>query len=392
MRMKKNLNRNTLESVTMTTENEEDVWIVYNLLQVGDEVECVTRRKIITGTNSETGKNRAAFVRTSLAIEVKAIDFDAKASIIYLKGRIAVENGYVKIGTYHSLQIGQRMELTVSKESWDSVALSLLDQASDPTQQSDLAAVIMHEGLAHLCLITGSATHICAKIECAIPHKRTQLPTTQHDKVKKGFFDQIIQAIEREVNFDMVKYFIVASPGFLKDQFLHYLFQEVAYSSEQRRVLLENKSKFMQVHSSSGHKHALKEVLTDPTVTKKIANSKAAAEINALNDFYMMLKKDQSRAFYGVKHVEKAVEAYAVETLLISDALFRSNNLEERRRYVRMVDSVKENMGTVYIFSSLHVSGEQLTKLSGIAAILRFPIPEPESDDSDDSDAEMQTA
>lgn len=63
--------------------------------------------------------------------------------------------------------------------------------------------------------------------------------------------------------------------------------------------------------------------------------------------------------FDSVKHVEKAVEAYAVETLLISDALFRSHDLEERMKYVRMVDSVRENMGTVRIFSSLHISGER---------------------------------
>uniref|UniRef100_A0A8C2WPB2 Pelota mRNA surveillance and ribosome rescue factor n=1 Tax=Cyclopterus lumpus TaxID=8103 RepID=A0A8C2WPB2_CYCLU len=41
------------------------------------------------------------------------------------------------------------------------------------------------------------------------------------------------------------------------------------------------------------------------------------------------------------------------------------------------------------IFSSLHVSGEQLTQLSGVAAILRFPIAdlsETEDDSSSDED------
>lgn len=57
-------------------------------------------------------------------------------------------------------------------------------------------------------------------------------------------------------------------------------------------------------------------------------------------------------------------------------------------------------------FSSLHPSGEQLGQLSGIAAILRFPVPEPEglldddnepavedgSDDSQGDDGEAQDA
>ena len=59
--------------------------------------------------------------------------------------------------------------------------------------------------------------------------------------------------------------------------------------------------------------------------------------------------------------MQAAVDAFAVETLLISDALFRSRDLAERKKFVNIVDSVKENMGTVRIFSSLHISGERKT-------------------------------
>ncbi len=47
-----------------------------------------------------------------------------------------------------------------------------------------------------------------------------------------------------------------------------------------------------------------------------------------------------------------------------------------RRKYVDLVESVKSHGGTVFIFSSLHVSGEQLDKFTGVAATLRFPCPE----------------
>uniref|UniRef100_A0A8C9VLX5 Protein pelota homolog n=1 Tax=Scleropages formosus TaxID=113540 RepID=A0A8C9VLX5_SCLFO len=88
-------------------------------------------------------------------------------------------------------------------------------------------------------------------------------------------------------------------------------------------------------------------------------------------------------------HVEKANEAMAIDILLISDELFRHQDVATRSRYVQLVDSVKDNGGTVRIFSSLHVSGEQLNQLSGVAAILRFPIAdmsEPEDDSSSDDD------
>ena len=102
----------------------------------------------------------------------------------------------------------------------------------------------------------------------------------------------------------------------------------------------------------------------------------------------------------------------------MTDSLFKSCNVETRRQYVALVESVREHGGKVHIFSSLHVSGEQLKQvnrtsppllpalpprgltrsrprliwlalpcqLSGIAAILRFPIPDLDVDDDDDGD------
>ena len=42
---------------------------------------------------------------------------------------------------------------------------------------------------------------------------------------------------------------------FPQDQFCEYMFQQAV--KQDNKLLVENKSKFIQVHSSSGHKHAL---------------------------------------------------------------------------------------------------------------------------------------
>ncbi|CAF4186522.1 unnamed protein product, partial [Rotaria magnacalcarata] len=55
---------------------------------------------------------------------------------------------------------------------------------------------------------------------------------------------------------------------------------------------------------------------------------------------------------------------------------FRNIDFTKRRRFVQLVDSVKESGGTVRLFSSMHASGERLSQLTGIAAILRFPMPD----------------
>lgn len=63
--------------------------------------------------------------------------------------------------------------------------------------------------------------------------------------------------------------------------------------------LIENKSKFVLVHASSGHKRAVEEILSQPAVQTRLADTKASDEIRALATFFDMLKKDPERAYYG---------------------------------------------------------------------------------------------
>jgi hypothetical protein len=58
------------------------------------------------------------------------------------------------------------------------------------------------------------------------------------------------------------------------------------------------------------------------------------------------------------------------------DKLFRINNVAKRKKYADLVEGVREAGGEALVFSSMHVSGEALNNLSGVAAILRFPLPE----------------
>lgn len=72
-----------------------------------------------------------------------------------------------------------------------------------------------------------------------------------------------------------------------------------------------------------------------------------------------MLASDEQRAWYGPDHVALAVDRGAVGTLLISDELFRAGDPEVRKRYVSLVEDVREKRGEVLIFSSMHESGQR---------------------------------
>ncbi|XP_011196071.1 protein pelota [Zeugodacus cucurbitae] len=378
----RNFDKGAQGSVTLIPEEPEDMWHTYNLIAEGDHVRSTTIRKV--QNESATGSSTSNRVRTTLTIAVESIDFDTQACMLRLKGRNIEENQYVKMGAYHTLDLELNRKFELRKAEWDTIALERIEMACDPTQSSDLAAVVMQEGLAYVCLITASMTLVRSKIEVSIPRKRKG-HTQQHEKGLIKFYESVMQGILRHVNFDIVKCVLIASPGFVRDQFFEYMYQQAVKADI--KILLDNKSKFILVRSSSGFKQSLKEVLQDPSVMVKISDTKAVREVKILEQFYTILHCEPARAFYGKKHVLEAAKAMAIETLLISDNLFRCQDVNQRKEYVNLVESVRDAGGEVKIFSSMHISGEQLANLTGIAAILRFPMPElDDSADEDDDD------
>ena len=96
-------------------------------------------------------------------------------------------------------------------------------------------------------------------------------------------------------------------------------------SNQGIKSILENKSKFLLLHCSSGHKtSSLTEILaSDPSIQSRLSDTKYYQESKVLNQFYKTLSDDDGKGFYGLKWVKKCVERQGVESLLISDTLFR---------------------------------------------------------------------
>ncbi|KAI9202521.1 uncharacterized protein BJ171DRAFT_513335 [Polychytrium aggregatum] len=368
--VRKNIEKDASGSVTLVAEEAEDMWHTYNLLTKGDLLEASTIRKVVS--ESSTGSTDKTSVRLTLRVAVETVEFDAQGGILRVNGKNTTENKYVKLGGYHTIDVELNRKFTIFKEEWDVIAMERIDSACDVTQRADVAAVTLEEGLAIVCLVTQNMTVVRQRLECPVPRKRLG-STTNHDKGLRRFFEQTMEAILRHINFDVVKVLILASPGFIKDQLFKFLMEEAI--RQDNKVLLENKSKILLVHCSSGQKHALQEILQEPAVQARLADTKFAQEVKALDRFYTILAQDPARAFYGYDYVALAASRGGIETLMLSDALFRSDDVATRRKYIDLVEQTRAMGGSVLIFSALHSSGEQLTQLTGVAAILNFSMP-----------------
>jgi len=364
-------------TATLICEESEDLWHLYNLVSKGDTVKATTIRKI--QKEGSTGSVQTESKKITLTIEVKSIEYDAAGDCIRFSGKNCEENQWVKMGAHHTLDIELNNKLTLGKECWDFMYLQSLDAATDVHKTSEVAVVLLEAGTANFHLLTAVLAKDVHRVSVALPRKR--LTTTGYDKAIIRFFEQVYSGIRDHISLDLVKCVVLAGPGFVKDDYLTWMLQRANQVGDTQ--LLQKKSTFVTAHASCVHKQALKELLANEQVQKSIANTKAAEHLKALEDFYQMVKGEPDRVCYGPKQVKEAVEKCAIGTLMVADSLFRNANVQTRRQYVEMTETVKDTGAIVHVFSSQHVSGQQLAQLSGIAGILRFPLPEIDDIDSE---------
>lgn len=371
--IKKSLNRDESGVLTLCPEDSEDMWYIYNLIQINDEIQARTVRKVVPLGANGTPLGPGVRKQLVLQVRVEKIDYDVQGQILRLNGIVTKDTTDVSAGSHHTLQLEINRNFDLYKDTWDSYALQTVDEATNIENHTDIAAAVFQPGLAHICLVKDAMTIVRAKIELTIPRKRRG-DNSAHEKALNKFLELMYKAIQSNINLDKVKVVLLAAPGTLAQSFHSFMFQKAV--QEDNKALIKSKSKFLVVHASSGHLHALNEALKSPQVQSQLQTTRFGREIAVLDRFLKHLNDDDGRAWYGVRHIEAAAEQGAIQTLMLTDTLFRSVDIMERRRYIALTEAVKALGREVLIFSSLHPSGEQLDHLTGVACILQYALPE----------------
>lgn len=360
-------------SVKLVPEQAEDMYTLYNLIAVGDSVRTLTLRKIV---KEATGKEKQTkTIKMALTIQVEKVDFDTDVCSLRLSGQNLEGTEHVAAGQYHTLVLEPNRAFTLTKPVWDAVYLEALEESTNPERIAEIAAIVMEVGLAHVCLIAGNMTVVKGRIQKSMPKGHAQKRFGKTDKAMEKYFEMIYRTLATKINLDRIKVIILGSPGHLNDDFFKYMMAKAV--KEGNDGIQKARKKFCLVTTTSGHKHALEEALADESIRKRVGDTKAIAELKALEKFKTYLANDDARACYGIGQVTRATDLAAVDTLLVTDSLFRSRDLTERKKYVTLVEDVRQRGGEARVLSSMHPSGEDLNKLcAGVCAILRFPLVE----------------
>jgi len=331
--------------IKLRVENADDLWHLHNLVLPGDLVRASTYRREEVKTD-KVRPERGEKVRVTLMIRVEGVEFQPFSDRLRLTGVIV--EGPQDLGRHHTLNVAVDDVLSVLK-TWRPHELRRIDESVAAAQKPLVAFLSLDDEEALVAQLRQYGVHELATIHA--PGHGKMFPSGDARSV---FFDDILTKLRMTPIGEAL---VVVGPGFTRDAFLEFL--------KSRDPALASK-----VHShGTAHAgmHGIHEALKAGVGAKVFGESRVGYETRLVERLLEAIATDKPCA-YGPAEVGEAVDAGAVETLLVSDAVVRDPGVEE------MMRAAESARGTVVLISRHHEAGQKLEALGGIAALLRFPI------------------
>jgi protein pelota len=336
----------------LVVESPDDLWTLRRLISPGDTV--VTKSSRVSKKEDEFSRpDRGERVKVIIALLVEGVSLDSSVGRLRIRGRITESSDEnVSTSGSHSVSITPGYGLTLRKEEWTPVYTSILNSARKTGRRFLLVAMDRRE--AGIGLLGGSHLTILSTIESGASGKGGQEVDTE------PFFRKIVGVLRNSWREgDMV---VIAGPGHTKMA----LANRVAADPDLRKsyVVVDG----FDLSGADGVRSLLKF-----EGFKKVASDSLLVEVQTIVDEVIKrIARGDGKVAYTLPRVKTAAEAGMVESCLVSDDVFARNSAEEE--VVKVLNTVEEKGGTVYLTDSSLEAGKQVASFGGIVATLRYAL------------------
>lgn len=335
------------ESVKLLVESDEDLWHLYNIIEVEDLVTASTTRR----EEKSADKLRAEKMekkRMTLGIRIKKIEFSEDDLRLKLLGTI--ETGPQDIGQHHTLIFENGDSMTIQKKKWRATQLDRVRRAVSESKKPRIVFVSLDQDEATIAVLRQFGLKEIATVRSGRSGKQyEEKPSVD------GYHGEIHSKLKilLEPNMPLV----LLGPGFEKE----------TLAEDLKKIDPELYKKIHVYHTGQSGMVGINELMKAGMGADVLKESSVGVEIEAVEQLMTAIAKDDLGT-YGPNEVMNAAMSGAVDKLLILDSKVREQDLDD---IVRAVESQK---GTVIIVSSQHDGGKELAALGGMGAILRYKV------------------
>jgi len=349
MKVNKEELRGDFGEISLIPESLDDLWHLKYIIEPGDTVFSLTFRVVDSATDKlRPEKMDKRPVR--LGVRVESVEFHKFSNRLRIKGVIISD---LDTGMYHTLNIEPYTELSIIKH-WKSDQIERIRDAIAAARLPDIEIVTIEEGEAAIGFLRQYGVEEISRIRQASSGKR------EGTDARSDFFAEVAAQLRHA---EKVKTFVVAGPGFIKDDFVKYLKNNVKDIAD--KLIIEDVSSI----GSSG----FQEVLRRGAIERVAEEMRIAREARLIERLMVEISTD-GKATYGYEQTKKAIEFGAVEILMIADETLRNFREKGSGGIENLMKEVEHSRGRVVIFSTEFEPGQRLEKLGGIAGLLRFRV------------------
>jgi len=298
-----------------------------------------------------------------LEIRVTNVEFHAFSNRLRIKGLI--KKGpmeLISLDSHHTHNIEVNSQLLIKKENWSKVQLIRINDAVAESKAQQILITVVDEREVTIGLVSNIGIKIITHFQENIPGKHFKI--TYHAQSLQNFYREISSVLSESCNIYDLQAIIIAGPGFSKEHLVNYL----------REKRLELKVPITIANASSADKSGVYEVVKRGATSKILGKLRISKESELIDELLRRLGKNQTDVSYGFNEIKKIAQFNAIEKLLMTDIYLREKSVERRKELDELIRSIEYKKGKIFIISTLHPAGEQLSSLGGLAALLRFAI------------------
>jgi len=334
--------------IGMRPESPDDLWHLYNIIDSGDVVIASTYRRDESAKADKIRAERAEKKRMTLGISAEKIEFVEADARLKILGTIV--EGPQDVGEHHSLLLEPGETLTVRKTKWSQAALERVKRSVDDSGKPRLLFVSIEADEAVVAVATQYGVKELARIYAPSSGKMYE------QKAGGDFYGEVIEKVEQAAEPGMP--LVLLGPGFAKESLL-------AKGKEKRPDLFKGA---MIHHTGQAGLQGVHELMKAGMGAEAIKQSRLSLETSLVERALEEIAKGGPVA-YGPKEVSDAVDAGAVETLLVLDKRVREAGVS------RMMSDVEASRGRAVVISEHFEAGKKLEAIGGLAAMLRYRLP-----------------
>lgn len=345
--------------VKVIPETTDDLWHLYNVILKNDEVYAHTRREVKPeGKYDRPGRGER--VSVFLGVKVETVDWDRLLGRLRVHGTICEAPETVPMAAHHTLNIALNTPATIVKKEWAKHHFERLQRASKTSEKPLIIISIDDEGYA---IATTAQYGIEEKTE-----ERIKLPgkleSEKRSTAVTQYFRKAIDSL-RQAWQTVHSPIVVIGVGFVKNDFVKFIQNE---AEDLAKSVVDVKS------VNNGGVAGIHEALRSGVLLTAMRRLRITEETEIIEEVLKRLGKGEPTVTYGLEEVKKAGAMGAVEKLVLADSILRESSDEKRLLMEEIMKDVEKKGGTIIVVSTEHEAGTKLIALSGIAAILRFPL------------------